>query len=40
MNDVHQGGATAFNRLNMGIYPEKGSVLLWYNLLPDGNKKR
>lgn len=36
MNDVEQGGATVFPYLNVGVLPEKGSALVWFNLYEDG----
>lgn len=32
MNDVAQGGALAFPNLNLTIWPQKGSALVWRNL--------
>ncbi|OWA51229.1 Prolyl 4-hydroxylase subunit alpha-2 [Hypsibius exemplaris] len=36
MTDVEVGGATVFPRINLTIYPEKGSVAFWFNLYRDG----
>lgn len=36
LNDIPQGGATLFSRLNLRIQPAKGTLVLWNNLLPNG----
>ncbi|GAB6021244.1 hypothetical protein CHUAL_003859 [Chamberlinius hualienensis] len=37
LNDVRAGGSTVFPELGIEVKPIKGSVLLWRNLLDDGN---
>ncbi|XP_041449779.1 prolyl 4-hydroxylase subunit alpha-1-like [Drosophila obscura] len=32
LNDVPQGGATLFPRLNISVQPRNGDAILWYNL--------
>lgn len=36
LNDVEEGGTTAFTRLGVTIPPQKGALLVWNNNLPDG----
>lgn len=36
LNDVEDGGATRFKTINKTIQPERGKLLAWNNLLPDG----
>jgi len=36
MSDVHAGGRTVFNAIGVGSPPEKGSCIVWYNLLQNG----
>ena len=36
MNDVGAGGRTVFPRVGVGVAPEKGSAVFWWNLLPSG----
>ncbi len=36
LNDVEAGGATRFRALGKTIQPERGKLLAWNNLLPDG----
>jgi len=36
MSDVHAGGRTVFNAIGVGSAPEKGSCIVWYNLLQNG----
>ncbi len=36
LNDVEEGGATEFTRLNLTIEPQAGALLLWNNALADG----
>ncbi len=36
MSDVEAGGATVFTRLDLALWPQKGSAAFWYNLLPSG----
>jgi prolyl 4-hydroxylase len=36
LNDVEDGGVTAFTRLGVTIPPQAGSLLLWNNNLPGG----
>lgn len=36
MNDVSEGGWTVFPRLGVGVAPQKGSAIFWWNLLPSG----
>jgi len=36
LNDVEQGGATHFHYLDMAIPPQRGAILLWNNMTPDG----
>ncbi|XP_065216607.1 prolyl 4-hydroxylase subunit alpha-2-like [Planococcus citri] len=37
LNDVPLGGETVFPRLKLSVSPEKGSALIWHNMLPDGS---
>ncbi len=37
LNDVEFGGATVFPALGLGVRPEKGSALFWYNLYRNGD---
>ncbi|EDQ91028.1 uncharacterized protein MONBRDRAFT_23906 [Monosiga brevicollis MX1] len=36
LNQVEQGGYTAFPRLGAAVEPGHGDAVFWYNLLPDG----
>lgn len=36
MSDVEAGGATVFPKLNLSLWPKKGSAAFWYNLDPNG----
>ena len=36
LNDVDEGGATAFTELGIDVVPERGKLLVWNNNLPDG----
>lgn len=36
MSNVEKGGATVFPKLNLTLWPEKGSVVFWYNLKRNG----
>ncbi|XP_055353876.1 prolyl 4-hydroxylase subunit alpha-2-like [Paramacrobiotus metropolitanus] len=36
MTNVEAGGATVFPRLNLTLFPEKGSAAFWYNKFKDG----
>lgn len=36
LNDVEEGGATAFHYLDMAIPPRRGAILLWNNATPEG----
>lgn len=36
LNDVEEGGATRFKTINKTVQPERGKLLAWNNLLPDG----
>lgn len=36
MSDVEQGGGTVFTRINLSLWPKKGSAAFWYNLKPNG----
>lgn len=36
LNDVEEGGETAFTNLNIAIKPERGAMLIWNNNRPDG----
>jgi prolyl 4-hydroxylase len=36
LNDVEEGGATRFKAIGKTIQPERGKLLAWNNLLPDG----
>lgn len=37
MSDVEKGGATVFPKLNLTLWPEKGSAVFWYNLKKSGD---
>lgn len=36
LNDVEEGGATAFTNLGFEVKPQRGAMLIWNNNLPDG----
>ncbi|KAG8198503.1 hypothetical protein JTE90_017369 [Oedothorax gibbosus] len=36
MSDVNGGGATVFPRLNITVWPKKGSALFWHNINSNG----
>ena len=36
LNDVEEGGATRFKTIGKTVQPERGKLLAWNNLLPDG----
>ncbi|XP_032454381.1 prolyl 4-hydroxylase subunit alpha-1 isoform X2 [Nasonia vitripennis] len=36
MSDVEQGGGTVFTKINISLWPKKGSAAFWYNLKPNG----
>lgn len=36
LNDVEEGGNTAFTNLDFEVRPERGSLLIWNNNKPDG----
>jgi prolyl 4-hydroxylase len=36
LNDVSEGGETAFHYLDMAIPPQRGAILLWNNVTPEG----
>ncbi|XP_014213956.1 prolyl 4-hydroxylase subunit alpha-1 [Copidosoma floridanum] len=36
MSDVEQGGGTVFTKINISLWPRKGSAAFWYNLKPNG----
>jgi prolyl 4-hydroxylase len=38
MSDVAQGGATVFTKLNVGVWPKKGSAVFWHNLQASGER--
>ncbi|MBW0143989.1 prolyl hydroxylase family protein [Sphingomicrobium clamense] len=38
LNEPEAGGATRFKVINKTVQPETGKLLLWNNLLPDGNE--
>ena len=37
MSDVEYGGSISFWEIGLAVKPIKGSAIMWYNLLPDGN---
>ena len=37
LNDVPEGGGTAFTTLGIEVPPERGKLLIWNNNLPDGS---
>lgn len=37
LNDVEQGGETAFTNIGISVPPQRGTLLVWNNSLPDGN---
>jgi prolyl 4-hydroxylase len=37
LNEPGDGGATRFKLINKTVQPERGKLLAWNNLLPDGN---
>ncbi|XP_034662709.1 prolyl 4-hydroxylase subunit alpha-2 [Drosophila subobscura] len=36
LTDVEQGGATVFPNIQRAVFPQRGSAIVWYNLLDDG----
>jgi len=36
LNDVEEGGATAFTQLGLAVKPRRGALLIWNNNLPSG----
>lgn len=38
MNDVQEGGATVFMKVNVSLWPRKGSASFWYNLRDTGEQ--
>lgn len=36
LNDVEEGGATAFTQLGIAVPPQRGKLLVWNNNLPSG----
>ncbi|XP_023317425.1 prolyl 4-hydroxylase subunit alpha-1 isoform X1 [Trichogramma pretiosum] len=36
MSDVEQGGGTVFTRINVSLWPKKGTAAVWHNLKPNG----
>lgn len=37
LNDVEAGGLTEFTRIGVSIPPQRGALLVWNNMLPDGS---
>lgn len=37
LNEPEEGGATRFTKIGKSIKPERGKMLVWNNLLPDGS---
>lgn len=38
LQDVEEGGGTAFPFVNLLVKPRKGSMLFWYNLHASGDR--
>jgi len=36
LTDVEQGGATVFPNIRKAVFPQRGSVVMWYNLKDNG----
>lgn len=36
LNDVEEGGITEFTRIGVSIPPQRGALLVWNNMAPDG----
>jgi len=39
LRDVPKGGETGFNRLGINVQPKRGTIVIWYNVEPDTNKR-
>ena len=39
LRDVPKGGETGFNRLGVQVQPKRGTIVIWYNVEPDTNKR-
>jgi prolyl 4-hydroxylase len=40
LNQVEEGGATEFPKLEISVPPQQGALLIWNNMYPDGSPNR